>query len=182
MIGALSCESPCVVELAAVALGQMRVTRLLTDQAASPAVPALIGALKHPRYRVRRRVVFTLRYMGTIAAEAIPALIDALEDPEFGFLKPEDGEVVADSSRSSDCSDIRWCVAAALGEIYAAPSVIEALAKALGDPNECVASSAASVLGGWGLTASPASPALASYLERLLNKEKVEGWPKQRLG
>ena len=116
----------------------------------SPAVSALIAALKDKDEVVRINAATALGSMDAEAASAVPALTEALKDKN---------------------ERVRSSAAYALESIGAeAVSVVPALTEALKDKDEVVRDSAASALGSMGAFATSAVPALTEAL-----KDKDEG-------
>jgi HEAT repeat protein len=108
-----------------------------------PAVPALIDALKDPSEDVRRWSLEALWTIGPAAKAAIPAVLERMEE-----------------------EDLRACAIGVLDSMGAKePAVVDALRKALADPNPEVRDAAADALRNLGPAAKPARKLLVAALK-----------------
>lgn len=143
---------------AAVALSDM-------GDAARPAIPSLVAALRDPVWQVRGAAAMTLG--GLKAAEAAPGLRVLLRHtrPEARRIAARAlGEIGAPAKAAAPDligaledrdSEVRACAAEALGAITEAEEAIAPLATALADVESSVAYKAAEALSAFGARAAP---------------------------
>ncbi|MBW4547766.1 MAG: HEAT repeat domain-containing protein [Symplocastrum torsivum CPER-KK1] len=144
----------------------------------SPAVPALIEALKSEKKQVRWRAASALGEIGAEASSAVPALTTALQDEDeyirrisayaLGKIGLEAALAVPDLIAALQDTDrnLRLVAAYALGKIGAeASSAVPNLITALQDTNAEVRLNAATALGRIGAESKTAVPALIVALQ-----------------
>lgn len=144
----------------------------------SPAVPALIEALKNENKQVRWRAASALGAIGAEASAAVPALITTLQDEEeyirrigayaLGKIGPQASAAVPellDALQDSD-RNISLVAAYALGKIGPqASAAVPTLIAGLQDANAEVRLNAATALGRIGAEAKTTVPALIAALQ-----------------
>jgi HEAT repeat protein len=144
----------------------------------SPAVPALIEALKNENKQVRWRAASALGAIGTEASAAVPALITTLQDEDeyirriaayaLGKIGPQASAAVPellDALQDSD-RNLRLVAAYALGKIGSeASAAVPTLIARLQDANAEVRLNAATALGRIGAEAKTTVPALIAALQ-----------------
>lgn len=144
----------------------------------SPAVPALIEALKSENKQVRWRAASALGEIGAEASSAVPALTAALQDEDeyirriaayaLGKIGLEAASAVPDLIAALQDTDrnLRLVAAYALGKIGPeASSAVPNLITALQDTNAEVRLNAATALGRIGAESKTAVPALIVALQ-----------------